>query len=82
MEIFGRGQGVLLEAELWTEMLKYEHLEFKDMSQTVNEYRDGEFSGTKLEAVTGNIKVAVAHPETKKVDVETVNGNIGSKLLK
>ena len=72
-------KGVLLEAETVNGNLKYEHLEFKDIvSETVNGniHLDGKFLGTKLEAVTGNIKVAVAHPETKKVDVETVNGNI------
>ncbi len=48
--------------------LKYEHLEFKDIvSETVNRniHLDGKFSSTKLEAVTGNIKVAMAHPEAK-----------------
>ena len=72
-------KGVLLEAETVNGNLKYEQLDFKDIvSETVNGniYLDGQFLGTKLEAVTGNIKVAVAHPETKKVDVETVNGNI------
>ena len=49
--------------------LKYEQLDFKDIvSETVNGniHLDGQFLGTKLEAVTGNIKVVVAHPETKK----------------
>lgn len=72
-------KGVLLEAETVNGNLKYEQLDFKDIvSETVNGniHLDGQFLGTKLEAVTGNIKVAVAHPETKKVDVETVNGNI------
>ncbi len=40
------------------------------------------FLGTKLEAVTGNIKVAVAHPETKKVDVNSRTEILRSKLLK
>ncbi len=57
--------------------LKCEQLDFKDIvSETVNGniHLDGQFLGTKLEAVAGNIKVAVAS-RNEKVDVETVNGN-------
>ena len=78
-------QGVLLETEVVNGNLKYEDIHFKDVvSETVNGniQLNGQFCGTKLEVVSGNILVDVTNSNTKKVELESVNGNIKVNIAK